>query len=93
VRLTRQLLLGSFLVISVLVVLVVVLSGQRLRAQLVDLVVGRLAWEARFVAAQWSAGVDPERLASSAGATLGHRTGARKSGELLEPARSARRAA
>jgi signal transduction histidine kinase len=73
VRLAQRLLLGSALVISVLVVLVVALSGQRLRRQLVDLTVGQLRREAGLIALDWRPGVDPDSLADVAGRALGHR--------------------
>ncbi|HJR62149.1 MAG TPA: ATP-binding protein [Gemmatimonadaceae bacterium] len=72
-RLAQRLLLGSALVISVLVVLVVALSGQRLRGQLVELTVGQLRREASLIALEWRPGVDADSLADVAGRALGHR--------------------
>ncbi|HET7564018.1 MAG TPA: ATP-binding protein [Gemmatimonadaceae bacterium] len=72
-KLARRLLLGSTLVVGVLVVVVVALSDARLGAEVHTLVVGELTREARFIAAEWTPTVDPDSLATNAGAALGHR--------------------
>ena len=72
-RLARRLFAGYALVITVLAILVVLLSGQRLARQLEARETEQLAHEARFVAAQWQPGVSAEDLAQTAGAMLGHR--------------------
>ena len=72
-RLAQRLLVGSALVVTVLVLLVVVLSGERLRMQLEQLEVAQLTREARLVAAQWTSASDADALADAAGAALGHR--------------------
>ena len=75
-RLAQRLLLGAMLIVSVLVVVAVALSGQRLRTRLHQLTAAQLAREARLVAQQWRAGGAPvqvDTLADSAGAALGHR--------------------
>ena len=72
-RLSQRLLLGAVLVVTVLVVVAVALSGQRLREQLRQLTVEQLTREARVLARQWTPAVDPEALASAAKADLGHR--------------------
>jgi two-component system, OmpR family, phosphate regulon sensor histidine kinase PhoR len=80
VRLAQRLLLGSALLISVFVVLIVALSGTRLTNELEGWETDQLAREARLVASQWTATADPEALARSAGAALGHRV------TLIDPA-------
>ena len=75
-RLAQRLLLGAMLIVSVLVVVAVALSGQRLRTRLHQLTAAQLAREARLVAQQWRAGGAPvqvDAFADSAGAALGHR--------------------
>ena len=72
-RLAHRLLLGAVLVVTVLIVLLVVLSGVRLRRQLEELEIAQLTREARLIAREWTASVDPDALAASAGAAIGHR--------------------
>ncbi len=72
-RLAQRLLLGSGLVVTVLVVLIVAMSGARLRAQLEALEVAQLTREARLVATQWTTTTDAEALAGTARVALGHR--------------------
>jgi signal transduction histidine kinase len=67
------LLLGTTAVIGVMVLLVVVLSGARLTHELEETQTDELIREARFVATQWTAGVNADALAHRAGAALGHR--------------------
>jgi signal transduction histidine kinase/HAMP domain-containing protein len=73
VRLAHRLLLGVVLVVTVLIALLVLLSGARLRRQLEELEVAQLTREARLVARDWTAAADPDALAASAGAAIGHR--------------------
>jgi len=73
VRLAHRLLLGVVLVVTVLIVLLVALSGVRLRHQLEELEVAQLTREAKLVARDWTAAVDPDALAASAGVAIGHR--------------------
>ena len=72
-KLAQRLLLGALLIVSVFLVVAVLLSGQRLRTQLVQLTTTQLAREARLVALHWQPRVDSDQLANSAGASLGHR--------------------
>ncbi|MFN2397533.1 MAG: ATP-binding protein [Gemmatimonadaceae bacterium] len=74
-RLAQRLLVGALLIVTVLVALLVWLSGERLRTQLTENAIDRLTHDARFIASQWTgpAVVDPDELADIAGATLGHR--------------------
>ena len=72
-KLAQRLLLGALLIVSVLVIVAVTLSGQRLRNQLDQLTSAQLAREARLIAQQWRPAVLPDALADSAGAALGHR--------------------
>ncbi|HXY29702.1 MAG TPA: ATP-binding protein [Gemmatimonadaceae bacterium] len=71
--LAQRLLLGAALVVSVLVLLLVALSGERLKRQLLEIQTAELTREARLVAGQWHPGVDADALAGAAGAALGHR--------------------
>jgi signal transduction histidine kinase len=73
VSLAQRLFAGYVFLITVLVVLVVALSGERLRHALEASEIDRLGREARFIAAQWTPSTDPDALAHTAGATLGHR--------------------
>ncbi|MEP7065532.1 MAG: ATP-binding protein [Gemmatimonadota bacterium] len=72
-RLAHRLLLGVVLVVTVLIVLLVLLSGVRLRHQLEELEVAQLTREAKLVARDWTAAADPDALAASAGDAIGHR--------------------
>ncbi|MEX2152165.1 MAG: ATP-binding protein [Gemmatimonadaceae bacterium] len=72
-RLAQRLLLGAALIVSVLTVVAVTLSGQRLRNQLEQLTTMQLATEARLVAQQWHPDLPADALADSAGAALGQR--------------------
>jgi two-component system phosphate regulon sensor histidine kinase PhoR len=72
-KLAQRLLLGALLIVSVFLLVAVVLSGQRLRTQLVQLTTAQLAREARLVAQQWLPRGDNDALANAAGASLGHR--------------------
>ena len=69
----RRLLLGSIALLFIFIVVVVVLSGDRMASQLQDLAIDRLAREARLVARDWTPSVDPDVLADTAGQTLGMR--------------------
>ena len=74
-RLARRLFAGFTLVITVLAILVVVISGQRLARELTARETEQLRHEAQLVAAQWAEhpSADAESLAHTAGAALGHR--------------------
>jgi len=73
VKLSHRLLMGAVLVVTVLIALLVLLSGVRLRHQLEELEVAQLTREARLIAREWTPTVDPDMLAASAGAAIGHR--------------------
>ncbi|MEJ7812034.1 MAG: ATP-binding protein [Gemmatimonadaceae bacterium] len=72
-KLAQRLLLGSLLVVSALVLLVVALSGLRLRSQLFELTATQLSREARLLSLEWRFGADADSIADAAGAALGHR--------------------
>ena len=72
-KLAQRLLLGAALIVTVLIVVAVALSGQRLSSQLRLLTTTQLAREARLLAEQWDAGAAADALANSAGSALGHR--------------------
>ncbi|MDQ3950046.1 MAG: hypothetical protein M3282_06850, partial [Gemmatimonadota bacterium] len=72
-RLAERLLAGSFVIVSVLVLGVVVIAGGRLRARLAAEQRAELHRDARLVAAQWGPRVDPDDLADTAAAALGYR--------------------
>ena len=65
--------MGAVLVVTVLIALLVLLSGVRLRRQLEELEVAQLTREAKLIAREWTPTVDPDVLAASAGAAIGHR--------------------
>jgi two-component system phosphate regulon sensor histidine kinase PhoR len=73
VSLAQRLLFGAVLIVTVLIVVAVALSGQRLETQLQQLIEAQLADEARFIAQQWRGAENPDELADSAGAALNHR--------------------
>jgi len=73
VTLARRLLLGSFVVVSLLVLAIGVVAGGRLRARLVEEKVDELARDARVVAAQWTLASDADALAQRLGAAFGYR--------------------
>ena len=72
-KLSHRLLLGAVLVVTVLIVLLVLLSGVRLRRQLEELEIAQLTREATLIARDWTPTVDPDVLAAGAGAAIGHR--------------------
>jgi two-component system, OmpR family, phosphate regulon sensor histidine kinase PhoR len=72
-KLSHRLLAGAVLVVTVLIVLLVLLSGARLRRQLEELEVAQLTREARLIAREWTPTTDADALAASAGAAIGHR--------------------
>ena len=72
-KLSHRLLLGAVLVVTVLIALLVLLSGVRLRRQLEELEVAQLTREARLISREWTPTVDPDALAASAGNAIGHR--------------------
>ena len=71
-RLAQRLLLGSLLVVSVLVVLVVTISDRRLDDTLLAQASEQLAREAGVVAARWRPDVDADSLADVWGAAFNH---------------------
>ena len=71
-RLAQRLLLGAVLIVSILTIVAVSLSDQRLRHSLRQLTVAQLAREARLVGQQWQQG-DPDAFADDAGIVTGHR--------------------
>jgi two-component system phosphate regulon sensor histidine kinase PhoR len=73
VKLAQRLLLGAVLIVTVLIVVAVVLSGERLQTQLQQLTESQLANEARFIAQQWQRDANHDALADAAGSALGHR--------------------
>ena len=72
-KLSHRLLMGAVLVVTVLIALLVLLSGVRLRRQLEELEVAQLTREARLIAREWTPSVDPDALAANAGGAIGHR--------------------
>ena len=70
-RLTTRLLLGALVIVGVLDALVVGTVDARLRNEVADEEVARLARDADFVATLWTAGLDARALADAAGARLG----------------------
>lgn len=82
-RLAQRLFVGYALVITVLVILVVVLSGERLARELRTRKVDELAREARLVAAEWRSGTGGQDLARRAAAALGHRVTLIAGGRLI----------
>jgi two-component system phosphate regulon sensor histidine kinase PhoR len=73
VKLAERLLLGALLIVSVLVIVEVALSGQRLGTQLRQLTISQLSREARFIGQQWTPTLSADDLADSAGVALAHR--------------------
>jgi signal transduction histidine kinase len=73
VKLAQRLLLGAVLIVSVLMVVIVTLSGQRLRNQLRQLAATQLGVAARLVAQQWRQDAAADAYADSAGSALGQR--------------------
>ena len=71
-RLSQRLLLGSLVVVSVLVILVVAISNRRLDDRLLEQAADHLARETRIVAAQWRGGIDADSLADSWGVAFDH---------------------
>jgi signal transduction histidine kinase/HAMP domain-containing protein len=73
VTLARRLLAGSMLVVTVLVAVVVIIAGGRLRDRLVAEKIDELRRDARVVATEWTPGVDADLVARRAGEALGYR--------------------
>ena len=71
-RLSQRLLLGSLVVVSVLVILVVAISNRRLDDRLLEQAADHLARETRIIAAQWRGGIDADSLADSWGIAFDH---------------------
>lgn len=72
-KLAHRLLLQSLAIVAVMVVSVVVIIDNQLHSSITDQTTHDLAGEARFLAAQWKSGVDPDSLADEAGAATGRR--------------------
>ncbi|HEY7894560.1 MAG TPA: ATP-binding protein [Gemmatimonadaceae bacterium] len=74
-RLARRLFAGFALVITVLAILVVAISGQRLARELTARETDQLTREAQLLATEWAQqpNADAEALAHTAGGALGHR--------------------
>ena len=72
-RLAQRLLLGSLVVVSVLVVLVVAISDGRLDDRLLAQAGEQLARETAVVATRWRPGADADSLADIWGAAFSHR--------------------
>ena len=73
-KLAQRLLLQSLAIVAVMVVSVVVIIDSQLHSSITDQTVHDLAGEARFLATQWKAEVDPDSLADEAGVATGHRS-------------------
>jgi two-component system, OmpR family, phosphate regulon sensor histidine kinase PhoR len=71
--LARRLLAGSMAVLAILVAVVVVLAGGRLRQRLVLEKTDELARDARLVSSLWTRDADTDSLAHSVGEQLGYR--------------------
>lgn len=71
--LAKRLLIGSLGLIAMLVIAVVLIAGNRLRARLADDLRAELERDARLVATQWLPGRDADSLANTAGRALGRR--------------------
>ena len=71
-RLSQRLLLGSLVVVSVLVILVVAISNRRLDDRLLAQAAEQLGRETRVIAAEWRAGLDSDSLADSWSAAFAH---------------------
>jgi signal transduction histidine kinase len=73
VRLTQRVLLYSFIIIAVLIGAILTIVDSRLHRSITTESEASLEREARFVASQWRAGVDPDSLANTAGQALARR--------------------
>jgi len=73
VKLAHRLLLQSLAIVAVLVISVVVIIDNQIHARITDQATHDLAGEARLLAIEWRAGVDPDALADEAGVATGHR--------------------
>lgn len=71
--LAKRLLVGSLVLVCLLVVAIVVLSGNRLESRLVQETIAELTREARLIGLSWKPGRDPDQLADSAGTALQRR--------------------
>lgn len=72
-KLAHRLLLQSLAVVAVLVASVVIIIDFQLHQRIIEQTTANLAGEARFVASQWTAHVDPDGLADQAGEATGYR--------------------
>jgi signal transduction histidine kinase/HAMP domain-containing protein len=73
VRLTRQVLAGSLLIVAVLGALVIALASRRLERRLELSAVADLTREGRLVASMWTPAVNPDSLADAVGRQLERR--------------------
>ena len=71
-RLAQRLLLGSLVVVSVLVILVVAISNRRLDDRLLEQAADHLARETRVVASQWRPGTEADSLADAWATSFDH---------------------
>lgn len=72
-KLAPRLLLQSLAIVGVMVISVVLIIDNQLYSSIVDRTTHDIAGEARLVATEWRADVDPDSLADQAGAATGHR--------------------
>jgi two-component system, OmpR family, phosphate regulon sensor histidine kinase PhoR len=73
VSLAKRLLLGAFVLVSLLAIAIVMIAGTRLRNRLIEESLQELVREARLVSTIWTPGSDADAIADSAGAALGRR--------------------
>jgi two-component system phosphate regulon sensor histidine kinase PhoR len=73
VRLAQRLLVGSLVVVSVILILVVALSERGLRAGLLGTTTERMVADARLLATLWRPRIDADSLADASAAALGLR--------------------
>jgi two-component system phosphate regulon sensor histidine kinase PhoR len=73
VTLARRLLVGSLIVITTLVAVVVLIAGGRLRDRLVEEKRDELARIGRVIATEWTPATDADSLAARTGRALGYR--------------------
>jgi two-component system phosphate regulon sensor histidine kinase PhoR len=73
VRLAQRLLLGSLALLLTFILVVVIVSGDRLESQLERMSLDRLTRSARLAALEWPSATEPDALADTLGAILGVR--------------------
>ncbi|MEP6492286.1 MAG: ATP-binding protein [bacterium] len=71
--LAKRLLIGSLVLVMVLLTSIFLIAGSRLSDRLEKETVSELEREARLVASEWTARVNPDSLANVSGAALGRR--------------------